>query len=162
MPRVVKATRSRKPIIMIGLLLATIVIVSMFYALAAPPKLRIDSRNSALVSRGQNIYRANCAVCHGANLEGQPNWKERLPNGLLPAPPHDVSGHTWHHADTLLFGIVKNGGASALLPGDKSGMPAFGASLSDEDIMAVLSYIKSTWPADIQQRQEMVTQQSSP
>jgi hypothetical protein len=45
----------------------------------------------------------------GANLEGQPNWKERQANGRLPAPPHDASGHTWHHPDAQLFGITKQG-----------------------------------------------------
>ncbi|ETH75168.1 cytochrome C domain protein, partial [Bordetella pertussis STO1-CHOC-0008] len=27
--------------------------------------------------RGQAIYQANCAACHGARLEGQPDWRQR-------------------------------------------------------------------------------------
>jgi len=66
----------------------------------------------------------------------------------MPAPPHDASGHTWHHPDGVLFGITKYG----LIPGKyappkyESDMPAFGGQLTDEDIWAVLAYIKSAWP----------------
>jgi mono/diheme cytochrome c family protein len=66
----------------------------------------------------------------------------------MPAPPHDATGHTWHHPDSALFGITKEG----LSPGKyaprgyQSDMPAFGGVLTDEEIWAVLAYIKSTWP----------------
>lgn len=94
---------------------------------------------------GRQLYVEHCAACHGANLEGQPNWRERLPNGRLPAPPHDATGHTWHHSDEQLFEITKHG-LEALVPDYKSDMPGFGDKLSDEEIRAVLDYIKSTWP----------------
>lgn len=100
----------------------------------------------AQIALGQKVYAQHCAVCHGAKLEGQANWRERMPNGRLPAPPHDESGHTWHHLDEVLFGITKNG----LLPpygppGYESDMPAFVGKLSDDEIWAVLAYIKSHW-----------------
>jgi hypothetical protein len=69
----------------------------------------------------------NSALCHGANLEGQPNWRKPLPNGRLPAPPHDRTGHTWHHSDKQLFDMVKNGTA-AMMPGYETDMPASGTS----------------------------------
>jgi len=94
---------------------------------------------------GQEVYAANCASCHGANLEGQPDWKRRLDTGRMPAPPHDESGHTWHHADRALFTITKLG-VGAIVPGYESDMPAFGDLLSDAEIAAALAYIKSTWP----------------
>ena len=70
---------------------------------------------------------------------------ERLPNGRMPAPPHDASGHTWHHSDQELFLITKEG-LAAVVPGYESDMPAFGDRLSDEEIRVVLAFIKSTWP----------------
>src|SRR5262245_3752214 len=70
---------------------------------------RIDPADQAQVAQGQAVYAAQCARCHGANLEGQPNWRERQANGHLLAPPHDESGHTWHHPDSDLFGITKHG-----------------------------------------------------
>jgi mono/diheme cytochrome c family protein len=97
------------------------------------------------VALGQDLYGANCASCHGANLEGQPDWRRRNENGRMPAPPHDESGHTWHHADRQLFTITKLG-VSAIVPGYESDMPAFEGILSDDEIAAVLAFIKSTWP----------------
>jgi mono/diheme cytochrome c family protein len=100
---------------------------------------------AARIALGRSLYTAHCASCHGANLEGQPDWQETLPNGRLPAPPHDASGHTWHHADDELFAITKHGMA-ALVPGHASDIPAFAGVLSDEEIRAVLAFIRSTWP----------------
>lgn len=97
------------------------------------------------LARGAEIYAARCSACHGAKLEGQPDWKRRLANGRMPAPPHDATGHTWHHSDQDLFTITK-GGLSAVLPGYESDMPAFGTQLGDAEITAVLAFIKSTWP----------------
>lgn len=97
------------------------------------------------VAQGRALYAEYCAACHGANLEGQPNWKERLPSGRLPAPPHDETGHTWHHSDRQLIAITKHG-PGALVPGYESDMPGFAEVLTDAEIEAVLAFIKSTWP----------------
>ena len=100
----------------------------------------------AQLAAGQKIYAQHCAACHGAKLEGQPNWQRRLPNGKMPAPPHDESGHTWHHPDEVLLGITKHGMAPPYAPpGYPSDMPAFGSILSDDQIRAVLAYIESHW-----------------
>lgn len=106
---------------------------------------RADPRDAAKVALGEKVYAANCASCHGANLEGQPQWQRRLPDGRMPAPPHDERGHTWHHPDELLFGITKYGVARYAPPGYESDMRAFGGTLSDDEIWAVLAYIKSHW-----------------
>jgi mono/diheme cytochrome c family protein len=95
---------------------------------------------------GARIYVQHCAACHGAKLEGQPNWRQRLPNGRMPAPPHDESGHTWHHPDEVLFGITKRGLVPPYAPtGYASDMPAFAGTLSDAEIRDVLAYIASHW-----------------
>jgi mono/diheme cytochrome c family protein len=103
------------------------------------------SARSGESSEGRALYAANCASCHGTNLEGQAEWMKRLPNGRMPAPPHDETGHTWHHSDKRLFTIVKEGLAT-IAPGYESDMPVFKEVLTDEQIVAVLDYIKSTWP----------------
>jgi mono/diheme cytochrome c family protein len=110
----------------------------------------------ARLTRGANVYETHCASCHGFNLEGQPDWRSRRPDGKLPAPPHDESGHTWHHADQVLFDLVKNGVASYGGPGYVSDMPAYAGKLSDEEIHAVLAYIKSRWPAHIRDKQARI------
>lgn len=95
---------------------------------------------------GRTLYADNCASCHGANLEGQPNWQTPNAEGKLPAPPHDATGHTWHHGDEQLFAITKFGTAALVGNGYESDMIGFGDTLGDDGIRAVLDYIKSTWP----------------
>lgn len=115
--------------------------------------LRPDDR--ATVAQGAALYRARCASCHGVDLEGQPDWQTPGPDGLMPAPPHDATGHTWHHADRLLFDITKHGLAHAAgLENHRSAMPAYEGVLRDGEIIAVLSYIKSRWPQDIRERHD--------
>ncbi len=118
-----------------------------------------NPENAAQVSRGKSVYAQHCTSCHGALLEGQPNWREKLPSGRMPAPPHDASGHTWHHPDSVLFGITKQGLVPGKYapPGYQSDMPAFAGTLSDEEIWAVLAYIKSSWPPEIRKAQREVT-----
>ena len=111
------------------------------------------------VALGAKVYAEHCAACHGAKLEGQPNWQQRLPNGRMPAPPHDESGHTWHHPQQVLFGITKFGLVPPFAPpGYESDMPAFAGKLSDEDIWAALAFIKSHWktPEVLAARNEML------
>ncbi len=106
----------------------------------------------AQLALGEKLYAAHCASCHGARLEGQPDWRKRQPNGRLPAPPHDDTGHTWHHPDEVLIGITRNGLVPPYAPpGYESDMPAFAGKLSDEDIRAVLAYIESHWSGEVRQ-----------
>lgn len=125
--------------------------ISCFAATAAFADHELDNRDLA---NGQALYAEQCAACHGANLEGQPEWRTPDENGVLPAPPHDQTGHTWHHDNQLLFEYSKLGGAAALeargVTGFASGMPGFGETLTDEEIWDILAYIRSTWPKRVQ------------
>lgn len=122
-----------------------VIVFSAGTGLGAPPALG-DSHDPG---RGAALYQDHCAACHGIDLEGEPDWQTPKPDGALPAPPHDDSGHTWHHPDSMLFEYTKLGGAVALermgVTGVESGMPGFGDVLSDQEIRAILDYIKSTW-----------------
>lgn len=105
--------------------------------------------DEAAVSRGHVLYDANCASCHGGNLEGQPDWRSPDADGRLPAPPHDASGHTWHHSDADLIAYITLGGEEALAQMGvdfDSGMPGFGEILTPDDVDDILTYIKSRWP----------------
>lgn len=109
-----------------------------------------DPQDRAQVARGQVIYQKHCASCHGAQLEGQSNWRIRLPNGRLPAPPHDDTGHTWHHPEEVLFDITKHGLVPPRAPqGYESDMPAYADTLTDAEIWAVLAFIKSHWSGEV-------------
>lgn len=141
------------------LLLATLVIE---YAFDQRRVLSwFDTRDDAQLTLGHQVYDLSCAACHGDNLQGQPNWQSPGPDGLMPAPPHDETGHTWHHPDTLLFDIVKYGVARASnLEDYQSAMPAYEGVLSDEEIIAVLAYIKSQWPDDLQTGHDLLNERT--
>jgi mono/diheme cytochrome c family protein len=96
-------------------------------------------------SGGAALYVQHCAACHGVRGEGQSNWKIPDASGKLPAPPHDKTGHTWHHPDQILLDIVDRGGA-AYSP--QSNMPAFAGILSPAEQRAVLDHIKTFWGPD--------------
>jgi mono/diheme cytochrome c family protein len=116
--------------------------------------------DTAVTALGAKVYQAHCAACHGTRLEGQPNWRERRPDGLLPAPPHDETGHTWHHPDEVLFRITKSGMASIVKMKDyKSAMPVYDGVLTDREIIAALSWIKAQWPPTAREWQERVDRQ---
>lgn len=116
----------------------------------------LDGRDLAA---GESLYAENCAACHGADLQGQPNWQTQNADGTVPAPPHDETGHTWHHDNELLFSYTALGGEAALaergVDDFKSGMPAFGETLTDDEIWDVLAYIRSTWPERVQEVQSV-------
>lgn len=124
--------------------------------------IRLRPDDAATVELGRKVYEAHCASCHGARLEGQPNWQQRDAQGRLPAPPHDASGHTWHHPDELLFRITKLGVAKAAnLKGYESAMPAYEGTLGDAEIVAALSWIKSQWPAEIRRKHDELNRQAA-
>jgi S-disulfanyl-L-cysteine oxidoreductase SoxD len=112
--------------------------------------------DGGVVRLGAGLYQTHCAACHGAELEGEtPDWQIRDEDGYLPAPPHDETGHTWHHPDQILFDITKYGIAEAASLSDyATRMPAFEGVLEDEEIIAILSFIKSRWPDRNRQYQD--------
>lgn len=107
---------------------------------------------------GQSVYNTQCAACHGINGEGQfPDAPlERDITGRFGAPPHDETGHTWHHDDDLIIRMVVEGGMGD--PVNFYSMPAFESILSDEEVRAVIAYIKTLWTPEIQETQGERTQ----
>ena len=118
--------------------------------------INLNITDSSIIESGKQIYAKNCASCHGINLEGQKNWMSRLPDGLMPAPPHDETGHTWHHSDRFLFMVTKYGIEELIGEKYLNNMPVYKDILSDEEIIAVLSYIKSTWPSKIKKIHDQI------
>lgn len=124
------------------------------------PQRGADPGDAKQVALGERIYRAQCASCHGVNLEGAADWRIRNVDGTLPPPPHDDSGHTWHHPDKVLFDYTRRGGQPLAPPGFKSAMPAFAGTLSDAEIRAVLAFIKSRWSETVRRRQQDIDARS--
>jgi len=97
--------------------------------------------------RGEQLFRQNCAACHGQNAEATPDWKKTDANGNYPPPPLNGTAHAWHHDMDLLRRTVREGGAK--LGGQ---MPAFEGILGAEDIDSVIAFFQSKWPDDLYQR----------
>ena len=114
---------------------------------------RADVTNVQLVAQGKLIYATRCAACHGGDLQGEPGWPTPRPNNVMPASPLDARGTTWQRTDQWLFTTIKQGGQATASPGATSLMPAFGGGLTDAEIWAVISYLKSSWPEDTQTAQ---------
>lgn len=111
------------------------------------PESASGASGAADREREAALYAEACASCHGAALEGQPDWKSPGPDGRLPAPPHDETGHTSHHSDRVLLDITMRGTAAVVGGGYESNMPGFGDEHSEAELRNVLEWIKSQWPA---------------
>ena len=122
----------------------------MINGTSVPPVPTLDA---ARVAGGAELYAENCAICHAANLQGAPDWKRPFTDGSLPPPPHDDSGHTWHHPDSLLLEIIANGGD----PASNSKMPGFGGKLTPDEMRSILEFIKSKWGKDSREFQWWIT-----
>jgi mono/diheme cytochrome c family protein len=118
-----------------------------------PPVPTLDSGR---VTQGAALYPRYCASCHGSELEGAPEWKKPLADGSFPPPPHDGTGHTWHHPDALLLSIIADGGD----PASNSRMPLFKDQLTPDEMTAILGFIKSRWGKEEREFQWWITETS--
>jgi len=131
-------------------------ISAVTFLVSAATAFALADAADAEVRDGRDLYVEHCAACHGAELQGQPEWRSPDGNGLYPAPPHDETGHTWHHDDAMLTDYITRGGQAVLDDMNvtfTSGMPGFGSVLDASEIEAILDYIKSTWPERIRETQ---------
>lgn len=147
---------SRTRLLTLAALLASIATFGWLTLRADTPDSLVPYADASAIALGKTLYGENCASCHGAALQGEANWRTPDGEGYMPAPPHDPSGHTWHHPDAQLFAITKFG-TEALVGGSyKSRMIGYQDILSDAEILATLAYIKSTWPPDIIARHNQI------
>lgn len=103
------------------------------------------SYDPRVLTAGEKLFRRNCAVCHGWNAEGTvAEWQQRDAAGNYPPPPLNGTAHTWHHPTSVLLRIVKEG--TRPLGGS---MPPFGDKLSDAQIVSIIQWLTSLWPANI-------------
>ena len=89
------------PFLLIAVTLLTVSSTSFAGAIELRPN------DPVYVKMGEKVYLEQCASCHGVNLEGQVGWQDTMVDGMRLAPPHDKSGHTWHHPDEMLFNLTK-------------------------------------------------------
>lgn len=129
---------------------------------AAPPaatsptatSISLSALDPNQVAQGRQVYLQNCASCHGQQAEGTANWQQTDARGNLPPPPHDDSGHTWRHPDAQLAEIIRNGLRDPFNKTPELTMPPFQDRVSDEEIVAVVTYFKSLWSSEHRRYQE--------
>lgn len=124
--------------------------------LSAPRLHLADAENVDTVREGKQLYAHNCAGCHGRRLQGQLLWQVQDEYAGRRAPAHDQTGHTWQHSDEELFQMTKFGRFATTPATVKSYMPAYGQSLNDHQILAVIAYIKATWPLGLRVSQALL------
>lgn len=132
---------------------STTAVFSLANELDAPPPPELDK---GAVARGSILYQQTCAVCHRADRSGNAQWRTPKDDGSYPPPPHDNSGHTWHHPDDVFVSIVLDG-----VPDVPWAMPTFRGKLTEQDVLSVLEYLKSEWGVDERYFQWQVTWQDS-
>ncbi len=89
-------------------------------------------------TRVQRLYLTHCATCHGSSGTG--SWRATL----FLIRPGDLTDRRYMAdlPDEYLFGLITNGGATI----GKPGMPAFGYHLTNDEIRALIAYLR-TFPA---------------
>jgi mono/diheme cytochrome c family protein len=155
---VARKKKSRLPVLLMltALLLIGGVAGILLYRPTPAQAITVNTKpvSAEQLALGEQVYKANCAACHGVNGEGQSNWKSPGDDGVYPAPPHDSAGHTWHHPDGLLLEIIAEGGG---MFSPTSGMPGYKDVLTPDEMVAVLAYIKTFWGPEEIQFQRQVT-----
>ena len=116
-----------------------------------PPSPTLDEE------RGGQLYRTYCLSCHGGATGGS---MMDIP------PPHNATGHTWHHSDRQLTAIILDGSGQMgemmrQMMGtvkDTPRMPAFRGALAEEDVANILAYIKTWWTPEQREWQRRITE----
>ena len=91
-----------------------------------------SSSGDDVIEVGKTVYDRDCLICHGEASTGD--------GGLANAPVHGPDGHTWHHPDGQLKELILGA-----LDYPQKTMPSFVGRLTDDEVDAVLEYIKSNW-----------------
>ena len=107
-----------------------------------------NKNSGSMVLLGEKIYNKNCLSCHGPKGQGPAkDWKVKDENGNYPAPPLNGTAHTWHHSPEQLLYTINKGGVE--MGGQ---MPAFEKRLTEEEKKALIEYMYSLWPKEIQEK----------
>lgn len=89
---------------------------------------------------GRPLYLQHCAACHGDRGQGAPQWQRPNPDGSMPPPPLNGTGHAWHHPLKALVTTIANGQGT---------MPGWRNKLQKPEMLAIIAWFQSLWPDEI-------------
>lgn len=114
---------------------------------AATPAVAVPLFNPDSLTRGAALYAERCALCHGPQGQGHPDWQTPS-NGLFAAaPPLNGTGNDWKRSRAELAGVIRHG---VRRQGDNVEiMPAWQGRLDERDIEDVINWMQSLWPAEV-------------
>lgn len=104
----------------------------------------VDEAEAAADLSGEELYQANCAQCHGAELEGWDSGEGH------PAPPLDRVFA--RHSEETMLGILRNGiyvPTGAIMPPWQEGYMYPGARFTDDALERIIDYLREQQPADV-------------
>lgn len=107
------------------LTLSLIVVVGVVWARQNPSTEA--ERHAFRMAQAEAFYATSCGSCHGMQGQGR---------RLLDAPPLDSTGQAWQYSDAEIIELMKNGGEK---------MPGLQVEPSDQELEAVVLYIKQWW-----------------
>lgn len=149
-----------------SLILIILLVAACSKAPTPPPPAEVPTespRRALLIASdpalnlGQQVYNLRCAHCHGYNGEGQlaNTIENTMTLGMLTIPPHDSTGHTWQHPDQLLIRTIREGISNPL---DQFPMEPYASVMTDEEIRAVIAYMRLWWTDEQRAHQQRVTE----
>jgi mono/diheme cytochrome c family protein len=147
------STRQVLPLALAGLLLLAAAGWTAARISSDRASLFADANDAAMTTRGAHTYWRQCRGCHGSYLQGQPFWQLVDANYGRRAPALDETGRAWRRSDEDLFHIIKFGRYAERPQTLGSQMPAFQGWLDDQDTLAVLAYVKASWPLGLRSLQ---------
>ena len=104
---------------------------------AAPVTMPNGPRVDKIMEQGKELYEANCAECHGDDGKGLPPHYPPLAGNRALTMKEAVNP----------IRIVLNGGFAPSTAGNPRpyGMPPYSHAMSDEQVAAVVSYLRASW-----------------
>ena len=116
-------------------LLALVVVLAAIGAFTGGLAWLLDTpKPPAGAPRAERLYLGLCATCHGP--DGRGSWRAAL--FLVRPGKLNDSAMIDRRSDQYLFDLIKHGGA----PIGRPGMPAFGATLTDDEIAELVGYVR--------------------
>ncbi len=127
-------SNSSRVLLIVGAVIVLVLLAGIGLRFATRPEVpevtNADPSNTQLVSAGERLYTTRCSGCHGA-------LSDEISNQA--APGLNGASQAAQRTNEELYEIIANG---------KGTMPAFGNRLSESEIWAIVSFMRSAWQGD--------------